>query len=102
LLENDGAFYADQWRADWYASYGIDQRNYLAQSGLTHAVGAGGLRLGVLGGMQGDANYTRSQAGALAIYAFSSGLEVRLSGGATFQAGRGTDGYVSLGLSQPF
>jgi hypothetical protein len=101
-LDIDGALYADQWRADWYANYGINQRDYYAQTGVTRAVGLSGWRLGILGGVQGDVHYTRTQAGALIIRAFDTGLELRVSGGATFQSRRGTDGYISVGFSQPF
>jgi hypothetical protein len=52
--------------------------------------------------VQGDPNYSRTQLGAVAIHAFASGLELRVSSGATFQGGRGTDGYVSLAFSQAF
>jgi hypothetical protein len=101
-LDTDGAVSSNAWRADWYANYGLSQRDFQLLADVTRAVSFVDWRLGVLGGVQGDPDYSRTQLGAMAIHDFASGLELRVSGGATFQGGRGTDGYVSLAASQPF
>ena len=99
----DGGGISGLWRTDWYMEFGPDQQNYYLRGAESYALNdSGSLRLGFEAGLQGDRNYNRSNVGALLIAGLDSRLEMRLSAGATFQSGRGDQGYVLLGFSQPF
>lgn len=97
-----GGWLADPWRVDGYAEYGVEQRAYYTRAGITHKIGSGQFRLGAEAGLQGDMYYDRKSTGALAIFGFENGLEMRLSSGVTFQPGRSERGYVALSFSQGF
>jgi hypothetical protein len=103
LLLTDGGYLNDGWRADWYGEYGVDQEAYFTRVGLSHTLNlAQNWHLGVEGSFQGDRYYSRSSAGALAIVDLDGGLELRASGGVTFQHATGDAGYAEITISQSF
>lgn len=101
-LQTDGAL-GEAWRVGWFGSLGVNDRTYIGQLRLTHLIdSSSGTRLGIEGGAQGDRSYDRQSIGAVASTKLGGKWEGVLSGGASFQEGRKSRPYVSVGVSRVF
>lgn len=86
---------ARAWQVGGFASYGFNSEDYYVRAEVTRAVGPG-FRLGVEAILDGDPNYDRQRAGAVA--AFGGGdWQIRFAAGAADSKARdGAYGSVSL------
>ena len=100
-LTTDGGKASGIWRADWYASYGTQLKDYQVRADLTHHV-QGRWRVGAEAGVEGDPTYFIRRAGVFTGYALDKRSEVQVSGGWSDGAGRGQGGYMRLGIYRTF
>ena len=97
----DGARTMGPWRAGAFASYGFQLEDYYTRADLTRVIGAGGLRLGVEVGAQGDPDFDRQIVGVVAAGGVADRWELRGSAGAAFE-NSDNHGYISIGLTRVF
>jgi len=101
VVSTDGALNPQGLRLSWYGEYGVRDKSYGAKVQVTHPV-AENWRVGAEGLFQGDESYDRQGAGLVIAAKVRKNLEMQISGGYTFQSGRGEEPYVSFSLSQLF
>lgn len=103
-LQSDGAFQLGRsWRLDWIGSLGVRDGAYYSRADLGRTLGPGSqTRLGLEAGLQGDPSYRAASLGLFAATSLGSGLEGRISAGASDQEGRSTRPYATVGLSLLF
>lgn len=103
-LQSDGALLLGRsWRLGWLGSLGVRDGTYFSRAELGRLVASRSqTRLGLEAGLQGDPNYRSVSLGLFAATGLSSGLEGRISAGASDQEGRRARPYATLGLSLLF